>query len=314
MAGPKSQDGTKGNGFKIALLLIIALMIFIRFVEAFVYPNSQILPPDVFLALAIVQIFILWFDSAKEKERIIWVQKRKEELAEMKVKFTLITSHELMTPLTVIKGYVKLLSDKALGALTEKQQESLAVIDKYLIRLEAIKENLTRLSAASPEAIKKKRKSVSVAEIIKATADDMAPFIRKRRQALDLEIGDAIPEVVVDPADIKEVLVNLTLNAIRFTPDNGRICIRAKDSEGSVGVEVEDNGIGIPADKIEHIFESFYEAGDIKKHSSGSIEFKSSGIGLGLAIAKSIISAHGGDIRAESVPGRFSRFTFTLPK
>ena len=78
-------------------------------------------------------------------------------------------------------------------------------------------------------------------------------------------------------------------------------------------VEVEDDGIGMPKDRIKKVFESFYEIRDIKKHSSGNIEFRSSGLGLGLTIARNIVEAHNGSIWADSEEGKFSRFTFTLP-
>jgi len=304
----------KTSKFRIALLAIIALLIFIHLIDVFIYPDTEILPSEFFFAIAIAQLFFLWFDDVREKHRILWIQKKKEELSEMKSKFALITSHELMTPITVIKGYIDLMTDKLLGNLTEQQKSALDTMSKYFTRLEEIKHNLSKAYSEKPPSFEKSLKSSSLEVIIRTTADDIMPFVKKRNQKLSLEIERDIPHTVMSRGGIRQVLVNLLLNAIRFTPDNGRIIIRARDEKNNIRVEVEDNGIGIPGDKLNSIFEGFYEFQDTDTHSSGSIEFKSSGMGLGLAIAKNIIDAHKGRIWAESEESKFSNFIFTIPK
>jgi signal transduction histidine kinase len=302
------------TGFSIALLLILVVLIVIRLVEIFVYPESVIIPPYLIFSVAILEMFFLWFYAVKEKYRLIWLQKKREELNEMKSKFTLITSHELMTPITVIKGYMKLLRDKVLGGLNEKQEDALDIVNKYFERLESIKGNLTKLSAGTSRSLIGNLQPVTIGVLIRLTAREITPFVEKRHQHLDLDVAKDIPQAKMDVNGIQEVLVNLLLNAIRFTPDGGKIIVRARNAGSKIRVEVEDSGIGIPKDRLGSVFESFYELRDIKKHSSGSIEFKSSGLGLGLAIAKNIITAHRGEIWVESEVDRFSRFIFTLPK
>lgn len=310
----KEELRPKTSKFRIVLLAIIVFLILIRLVDIFIYPETEILPTDFLLAVAIVQLFFLWFDGVKEKHRILWVQKKKEELNEMKSKFTVITSHELMTPITVIKAYMSLLMDEILGKLTEEQKDALDKMDQYFTRLEEIKNDLSRLYSGTPPSFEENLKPGSMERLIRATADDIMPFIKRRNQNILVEIEKNIPQVVMDARGIRQVLVNLLLNAIRFTPDNGRITIRAKDEKDDIRVEVEDNGIGIPMDKLSSIFESFYEAQDTDKHSSGSIEFKSGGMGLGLTIAKNIIDAHNAKIWVESEVDKFSNFIFTIPK
>lgn len=304
----------KINKFRIALLAIIALLIFIHLIDVFIYPGTEILPSEFFFAVAIAQLFFLWFDDVREKYRILWIQKKKEELNEMKSKFALITSHELMTPITVIKGYIDLMTDKLLGNLTEQQKSALDTMGKYFTRLEEIKHNLSKAYSEKAPSFEESLKSSSLEVIIRTTTDDIMPFVKKRNQKLSLEIERDIPHVMMSRGGIRQVLVNLLLNAIRFTPDNGGIIIRARDEKNNIRVEVEDNGIGIPKDKLNSIFEGFYEFQDTDTHSSGSIEFKSSGMGLGLAIAKNIIDAHKGRIWAESEENKFSNFIFTIPK
>ncbi len=302
------------NKFRIALLAIIVLLIIIYLIDVFVYPESEIIPPDFFFAVVIVQLFFLWFDDVREKHRILWLQKKREELGDMKSKFALITSHELMTPITVIKGYINLMTDRLLGDLTEKQKSALSIMNKYFTRLEEIKDSLSKLCSGTSISPKESLQPSSIEILIRTTADDILPFVKKRNQDLRIEIERNIPEVMMDRNGIRQVLVNLLLNAVRFTPDKGNIAIRAKDEKDNIRVEIEDNGIGISKDKLASIFESFYEIQDTNTHSSGSIEFKSGGMGLGLAIAKNIIDAHKGKIWAESEEGRFSNFIFTLPK
>jgi len=311
----KTKDlEVKTSKFRIVLLMIIVLLIIIRIIDVFIYPEVEIIPPDFFFAIVIVQLFFLWYDDVKEKNRIIWVQKKKDELAEMKSKFVIITSHELMTPLAVIKGYISLMTDKILGDLTAKQKNALEKMDKYFKRLEEIKDSLTTLYSGTSASFEKSLKPYSIEKIIRTTAEDIVPFAVKRNQDLRVEIDKDIPETLMQPNSVRQVLVNLLLNAIRFTPDRGRIVVRANDEKNNIRVEVEDNGIGIPKDKLTNIFESFYEAQDTSKHSSGSIEFQSCGIGLGLTIAKSIVGSHKGQIWAESELGKYSKFIFTLPK
>ena len=310
----KEESMSTTNKFRIALLITVVLLVFIHIADIFIYPETEILPPDFFFAIVIAQLFFLWFDGVRERHRILWVQKKKDELNEMKSKFAMITSHELMTPLAVIKGYISLMTDKMLGELTDKQKEALDTMNKYFARLEEIKTNLTRLYSGIYPSFEENLKASSINALIRTTAEDIKPFVKKRNQSLLFQIEEGIPRVMMDVGGIRQVLVNLLLNAIRFTPDKGRIIIKAASDKDAVRVEVEDTGLGIPEEKLGSIFESFYEAQDTSQHSSGTIEFKSGGMGLGLAIAKNIVDSHKGKIWAESKVGKYSRFIFTLPK
>jgi signal transduction histidine kinase len=273
-----------------------------------------IIPPELFFGTAIAGLALLWYYSVKEREKIARLREKAVELNDMKTKFTLAASHELMTPITVIKGYLKLMQDKVLGGLTDKQANAIGVINKYFDRLEKIKNNLAKLASGPARLPASSLQPISIDVLARLTTREIAPFLDQRKQSLSVEMREGMPMIKVDINGIQEVLLNLLLNAIRFTPDGGRITLRARDEGDSVRVEVEDTGIGIPKEKLESIFESFYEIKDIKKHSSGSIEFKSSGMGVGLAIAKNIIRSHHGRIWAESEEGKYSRFIFTIPK
>ncbi|PIU40871.1 MAG: hypothetical protein COS99_08170 [Candidatus Omnitrophica bacterium CG07_land_8_20_14_0_80_42_15] len=299
---------------KVALVAVGVLLLTVRLTSIFVYQKVQIMPADLFVALAIVLLFLFWLDSMEEKYNILRLYGEKEKLHEIKSKAAFTISNELATPITIIKGYVNLITDKSLGPLTEEQKTALDVMVKYCNRLEEIKSDLSKIYLDIPSGFDKRLQPSSIEVIIRSTAGDIMSFIKKRNQEIIVDIERDIPHVMMDRNSMRQVLVNLLLNAIRFTPDKGRITIRAKDEEDNIRVEVEDNGIGIPKDELGSIFESFYGIGDIDKHSSGNIEFKSSGIGLGLAIAKNIIDAHKGKIWVLSEKGKFSNFIFTLPK
>jgi signal transduction histidine kinase len=300
--------------FRITMLALIGILIGIRIADLFAFPGEEILPDDIFFAVAIVELFLLWFDQVKEKNYILWVQKKKEELREMKRKFTLITSHELRTPITVIKGYLDLIQDGIFGDINERQVEAIKIVDEYFSKLEEMQNNLTRLYAEKSVLPKRELERAPIGPLIRSTAREMMPFVEKRHQKLFIDVEEGIPDVKMDVGGIKQVLANLIINSIKFTPDNGEIKVKARDEERGVRVEVEDNGIGISEDKLTKVFESYYEAGDVDKHTTGIFEFKAGGLGVGLAIARNTIQAHNGEIWVESEEGKYSRFIFMLPK
>ena len=142
----------------------------------------------------------------------------------------------------------------------------------------------------------------------------MAPLFEQRRQKYSTEGTDKAVRVDGDPDQIRHVLHNLLLNAIRFTPDDGSIRAILESFESEVRVAVSENVIGVPKEDFNRIFDQFSHSQKVSSHSSGTIEFKSSGLGLGLAIAKRIIEMHRGRIWVESEVGKGSSFYFTLPR
>ena len=145
----------------------------------------------------------------------------------------------------------------------------------------------------------------------------MRPFINKRKQTLILNIPTDLPRVYVNYDQIHLAIFHLVQNAIRFTQDGGTITISAEDNRDKhLTVHVKDTGIGIPASEYEKIFQRFYEVQDIEYHKSAEdeLEFRAGGLGLGLAIAKNIVEAHGGEITVKSKVGEGSDFMFTLLK
>ncbi|MCI0439048.1 MAG: cell wall metabolism sensor histidine kinase WalK, partial [Chloroflexi bacterium] len=154
------------------------------------------------------------------------------------------------------------------------------------------------------------RAETDVGALIRRVADDFAPLAQGRSIALRTQAQDGLPAVSVDSARISQVLANLLSNAVRYAPEGGEIAVEARlnggpDSSG-VEISVRDNGPGISAEDLPHVFERFYRADRSRSRAGG-------GTGLGLAIAKELVEAHGGRIWAESEPDRGSRFAFTIP-
>jgi len=196
----------KPSKFRLALLGLIGILIAVRVVDHFVYPGQEIIPDDVFFAVAIVELFFLWFDAVREKNYVLWVHKKRGELDDMKRRFTLITSHELRTPITVIKGYLDLINDRIFGDLNERQAEALKRIGEYFGRLEEIQKNLTKLYSEHPVTAKRKLRPASMEVVIRATADEMMPFIKKRHLKLMIDVQRGLPKIKIICSSVSLVI------------------------------------------------------------------------------------------------------------
>ncbi|MCS7079384.1 MAG: ATP-binding protein [Chloracidobacterium sp.] len=239
---------------------------------------------------------------------------RLQELDVMKNNFLAVTSHEMRTPLTVIKGYIEALSLGTFDPPTERQQSALMTCLRTTDRLARIVEDIFEVLKIQEGYLELNRAVVNVEELLRDILQEVSVFTAKRGQRLTLTVSGDV-RIEGDAHKLNLSLLNVIQNAIKFTPDGGEIFITATGDTESVTVEVVDTGIGIEAQDLPYIFDRFYTGRDTSRHSSGRFEFNTRGTGLGLTIAKSYITAHGGLIEAASEgPGRGSRFTITLPR
>jgi signal transduction histidine kinase len=242
---------------------------------------------------------------------------RLRELDLMKEKFVTIASHELITPLTIIRGFSEMLGQERMRP--GRRAEVAQAMENSLDRLQSIVATITSIVGLREKKAVLTRGHFDLEPLFQQVAGELRPFTEQRRQTLLVEVPADLPPVEADPARIGQVVSNLLLNAIRFTPDGGHITISA-DTEceaGFVRVSVVDTGIGIDEDQIEKIFASFYEVAPTDHHRSGTFEFQSGGLGVGLWLVRDIIHEHGGRIWAESARssgGTGSTFRFLLPK
>ena len=238
----------------------------------------------------------LLFEANEELKKA--TQAKSEFLANM--------SHELRTPLNAVIGFSELMIDEVPGGVNEEQRQCLADIlssGKHLLNLI---NDVLDLSKVESGKMRLRLADVALTDVIEPLRRSMMPMLAPRKQRLDVEVEQGLPPVHADRAKVRQVLLNLLSNSIRFTPDGGRLKIKAIKEDNWCQVSVIDSGIGIKKEDQELIFEPFCQLDNHLTREKG-------GTGLGLALVKQIIEKHGGQIWVESEYGKGSRFTFTLP-
>ena len=214
-------------------------------------------------------------------------------------------SHELRTPLTFVKGYVELLLDGNAGPLTAEQKKYLKIVAEKTDVVTGLVSSIMFLQQA--DRVPGNKTSVSLTRVARRALRGCAATVEKAGLKLVENLPDGLPPVAGDEGRLLQVFDNLLSNAIKFSPDGGRITVTVKDAGPVVQTSVSDQGIGIPKDQLERIFERFYQV-------NGSARRRFGGAGLGLAIVKRIIEMHGGQVWVESELGKGSTFHFTIPK
>jgi signal transduction histidine kinase/CheY-like chemotaxis protein len=233
-----------------------------------------------------------------------------KELDRMKSDLLANVSHELRTPLTAIKGYTDYILEGKLGATTEKQEKGLVVVQRNLDRLSRSIGALLDFSRMDVGRISLNIQPFGLTQLVDQIATSLRSELEKKQLVLRAEIDPVLPPVIGDREKVSQVLENLVINAIKFTPQGGRITIaaaRAADADRpTAAIRVADTGIGIPRPHLGRIFNRFHQV-------DGSTTRRFGGVGLGLAIVKSILDAHGSTILVESEEGRGTVFRFGLP-
>jgi signal transduction histidine kinase len=224
-----------------------------------------------------------------------------QELARLKGEFVSQVTHELRNPLAPIAGYAELLADRAEAPAEVRRYAQ--VIQRQAGVLERLIDDLLDLARLETGRYRLDRQPTRIEEVLAAAADELGRTSKLHPIAVDVTPG--LPAVDADPDRVAQVVRNLIANAIRYSPTGGEVRIRAMREGQEVAVAVADRGIGIPADRLERIFEKFYRV-------DNELTRRVSGTGLGLAISRELVEAHGGRIWAESAPGRGSTFYFTL--
>jgi len=213
-------------------------------------------------------------------------------------------AHELRTPLAVIRGNLEALLD----GIYRPTAETIVPIHEEALLLTRLVDELRDLALAEAGQLPLHIESVNVVELARGVLSGLTPLANERSIALELVLpGAEPPPVAVDAGRIRQVLTNLLANALRYTPQRGRVQVAVEQAAPEwVEVQVSDNGPGIRPEDLPHVFDRFYRGDRARTRDGG-------GAGLGLAIAKQWVEAHGGRIRAESVLGQGTTFAFTLP-
>ena len=216
-------------------------------------------------------------------------------------------SHELMTPLTAIRGYTETLAMPELAVDSATRSRYFEIIDHETYKLEAIIGDLLDLAKLEGGGSTLAIEPVFVAELFGRVEDRHQPTLQARRITLETKTDEDL-QVAGDLQRLEQALQNVASNAIRHTPDGGRVELRADEREDGVHIIVRDTGPGIPAEHLPHVFDRFYKV-DPSRTTSGS----AAGSGLGLSIVRAIVERHGGTIAASNAEGGGALFEIVLP-
>jgi signal transduction histidine kinase len=211
-------------------------------------------------------------------------------------------AHDLRTPLSLILGHAEALSDGVLPPTPE----TFDVIHDEARRLNRLVEDLRLLSLAEAGELLLAVRPVPPRSLLERAVVVHSPTARQKQIELVLDTPPGLPEVVADPDRMAQVLDNLLANALRYTPQNGRIRLSAQQNHTAIHLKVQDSGPGMDAAELAHVFDRFYRGDKSRQRHEG-------GSGLGLAIARSIVVAHNGRIWAENAPGQGATFIIELP-
>jgi two-component system phosphate regulon sensor histidine kinase PhoR len=226
-----------------------------------------------------------------------------KQLDTMKSDFVATITHDLRSPLTVIHGALRLLPQ--LGQLNEEQNEFAQRATRSAEHMDRLISSLLDIGRIEA-GLEMKMGPVELRDVVEQVVANLQEEAANKRQTVDLELADSVSMVKGNPTRLVQVITNLLDNAIRYTPEGGRIAIRASEDEGQITLSVSDTGVGIPAQAKDHIFQKFYR---VEGPQTRELE----GMGLGLAAVKSIVERHGGRVWVQSREGQGSIFYFTLP-
>jgi signal transduction histidine kinase len=275
--------------------------------------------------------------AGRLEQQIQEFTKANESLAHtdmMKSRFINLAAHELRTPLAALRGYLGVLTSPDSTVMAHADANTLEIIEGVngcVDRLQGIVQDMLDMTRIETGTLQLRHSPVSLTLLFNKIRKEFQEVASQRQQTLTISKTDHIPMIWGDGERITQILRNLVSNAIKYTPDGGKIGLQAKiisnrdlaapissNQEQLVKITVSDSGIGVSPNHQEHIFKSFYEVRDIELHSSSKTDFMGGGAGLGLPIARGVAKAHGGSLHVESdgydperCPG--SRFHLVLP-
>jgi PAS domain S-box-containing protein len=252
-------------------------------------------------------------EMAKMNTELIRSNVDLKRVSEMKSNFLSIASHELKTPLTSIKGYSDIIIDGMKERVDPGIFRMIQSINRAADRLHNIINNILDVTRIEQKKIRLKPEKFCLTRLARDCVEELTQLADNRKIVFKCLFRDDLPEFFGDRSRLHQVFTNLISNAIKFSPDGAavEVAIRVEDPD-RFHITIRDHGIGIDKSEQKRIFESFYEVGEISKHSTDHIKFMGGGIGLGLSIAKGLIERHGGRIWVESDGVREGAFPGSL--
>ncbi|HEX9271792.1 MAG TPA: HAMP domain-containing sensor histidine kinase, partial [Candidatus Binatia bacterium] len=240
-------------------------------------------------------------------EEIKMANEKLKELDRLKSSFVSNVSHELRTPLTAIESLADNLLDGVTGPMTAKQATYMVGIKESTERLERLINDLLDLSVIEAGKAALKPTSFSMMRLLREVRDSLKPMAEEKQITVEIGSTNGHSMAWADRDKVTQVLTNLIGNAVKFTPTLGKVSMEVNSTKDAwLQVSITDTGPGIPPEEATKIFDEFYQMSQPGRD-------KSKGVGLGLAISKKLVEMHGGKIQVESVVGRGSSFSFTIP-
>jgi signal transduction histidine kinase len=238
-------------------------------------------------------------------EQLQIADKKQRELESLRRDLIAWVGHDLQTPLASMRAILEALSD---GVVDEPEmvKRYLLTAQRDVMSLSALIDDLFQMSQLDAGGFPLERASSSLSDLVSDTLESFSQLAKQQAITLEGEVDSDVDPVLMDTQAIGRVFNNLISNALRHTPANGQVSVRVRRGVSGVDVTVSDTGEGIRVQDIPHIFERFYRGDASRSRGTG-------GAGLGLAIARGIVQAHGGDIQVQSEPGKGTQFTFHLP-
>lgn len=237
-----------------------------------------------------------------------------EQLARLKSDFIAVASHELRTPISVIRGYQELMAQGSLGEVSPQQGKAVEAIGRAVHTLSRIAEDATRMAQLQNERLSLAYEVESPRHVLERAVHEVRAAAAGREVAIVIEVPETIGVVRVDGHRMAQALAHLIANGVRFTPDGGRVTASARREGATLVVEVADTGVGMEDARLASIAERSVVVHDAPHHhSSNTLEFNSAGLGLGLAIARGIVEHHGGSLEVRSAPGAGTTVTVRVP-
>ncbi len=245
-------------------------------------------------------------ERKQTEESMIKANEKLKEYNQLKDEFVTTASHELRTPLSIIQGAIRLILDEIPGKIVDEQKDVLATAMKSVKRLTKIVNSLLTISKIESGKMDLQKTVVDVCELIKDTVSEYKPLAKENSLSLDYEVPEHNIDVCLDSDKIRQVLINLVSNSIKFTPEGGWVRVTCTGKDEEVQFIIQDSGVGVTKEDLPKLFDKFTQFG--RKAGPGE-----KGTGLGLSIVKKLVEMHGGRIKVESEVGRGTTFIISLP-
>jgi signal transduction histidine kinase len=251
-------------------------------------------------------------ELTEKNRRLAQAVERLQEADLVKSNFLATVSHELRTPLTSVIGYSEMLLEGIAGELNDEQREYVRTVMEKGDQLLQLITGILDISRMEAGEMRIDRVPFDLDEVVSVALSTIAPHARRKKLNMACTVPPGLPLVLGDRDKIRQVLLNLLGNAVKFTPEGGRIEVSADlaslvpDGPRAVRVSVRDSGIGVPAEHQKRVFDPFFQVDNSSTREYG-------GTGLGLSIVKRLVEAHGGVVWVESEAGKGATFSFTIP-